>query len=169
VKFTPVNEILRDAQDLKLAITNNEQDTLNPLGVNCIRNFPGRGICIWGARTTAGDPLWKYINVRRLLLYLECSIEKGTQWAVFEPNNETLWAKLRTTIVAFLTGVWKDGALMGVKPDEAFFVRCDRATMTQDDIDNGRVICVIGVAPVKPAEFIIFRIGQKAGAFVVSE
>ncbi|PHP45456.1 phage tail protein [Methanosarcinales archaeon ex4572_44] len=171
VHKAPANEIIRGALDIKLPITKGEQDILNPKGINCIRAFPGRGIRVWGARTTAttSDPLWKYINVRRLFLFIEESIEEGTQWVVFEPNNEKLWARVRQTITQFLTRVWKDGALMGTTPEEAFFVKCDRTTMTQDDIDNGRLIVLIGVAPVKPAEFVIFRIAQWAGGSEVSE
>jgi phage tail sheath protein FI len=169
VHKAPANEIIRGALEIKLAITKGEQDILNPLGINCIRAFPGRGIRIWGARTTASDPLWKYINVRRLLLYIEESIDEGTQWVVFEPNNEKLWGRVNATITQFLTRVWRDGALMGTKVEEAFFVKCDRTTMTQDDIDNGRLICMIGVAPVKPAEFVIFRIAQWAGGSAVTE
>jgi uncharacterized protein len=101
--------------------------------------------------------------------YLEESIDKGTQWVVFEPNNEKLWGRVIATITAFLTRVWRDGALMGIKPEEAFFVKCDRTTMTQDDIDNGKLICIIGVAPMKPAEFVIFRIAQWAGGSSVTE
>ena len=145
------------------------QEILNPLGVNCIRAFPGRGIRVWGARTISSNTLWKYINVRRLFLYIEESIEEATQWVVFEPNNEKLWARVRATITEFLTRVWRDGALMGTKAEEAFFVKCDRTTMTQDDIDNGRLICVIGIAPVKPAEFVIFRIAQWSGGSSVTE
>ena len=142
---------------------------MNPRGVNVIRAFPGRGIRIWGARTLSSDTLWKYINVRRLFIYLEEAIDEGTQWVIFEPNNEKLWGRVIATITAFLTRVWRDGALMGTKPEEAFFVKCDRTTMTQDDIDNGRLICVIGAAPVKPAEFVIFRIAQWAGGSSVTE
>lgn len=161
----PANEIVRGARSLQFPIGKGEQDILNPIGVNVIRSFTGRGIRVWGARTTSSDPLWKYINVRRLFLFLEESIDEGTQWVVFEPNNEQLWARVRQTIVAFLTTVWRTGALMGTTPDEAFFVKVDRSTMTQDDIDNGRLIVLIGVAPTKPAEFVIFRIAQfTAGA-----
>ncbi len=161
----PANEIVRGVRALQFSIGKGQQDILNPIGVNVIRSFPGRGIRVWGARTTSSDPLWKYINVRRLFLFLEESIDEGTQWVVFEPNNEQLWARVRQTIVAFLTTVWRTGALMGTTPDEAFFVKVDRSTMTQDDIDNGRLIVLIGVAPTKPAEFVIFRIAQfTAGA-----
>jgi len=169
VHKAPANEIVRGVVGLQFNISQGEQEILNPRGVNCIRAFPGRGIRVWGARTTSSDPLWKYINVRRLLLYLEESIEKGTQWVVFEPNDERLWARVKQSITNFLTKVWKDGALMGSTPEEAFFVKCDRTTMTQDDIDNGRLICIIGVAPVKPAEFVIFRIAQWAGGSEISE
>ncbi|MDD1667228.1 MAG: hypothetical protein LUO96_02045, partial [Methanomicrobiales archaeon] len=141
----------------------------NPRGVNCIRVFPGRGILVWGNRTLSDDAFWKYVNVRRLFTYIEKSIEEGIQWVVFEPNNEKLWARVRATITQFLTRVWKDGALVGARPEEAFFVKCDRTTMTQDDIDLGRLVCVIGIAPVKPAEFVIFRVAQSPGGSIVTE
>lgn len=175
VHKAPANEVVRGALGLEefngytRIITKGQQDILNPKGINCIRAFPGRGIRVWGARTTSSDALWKYINVRRLFLFIEESIEDGTQWVVFEPNDEKLWARVRQTITQFLTRVWKDGALMGSTPGEAFFVKCDRTTMTQDDIDNGRLIVIIGVAPVKPAEFVIFRIAQWAGGSAVTE
>lgn len=175
VHKAPANEIVRGALGLeefdgvKRVITKGQQDILNPKGVNCIRAFRGRGIRVWGARTISSDSLWKYINVRRLFIFLEESIEEGTQWVVFEPNDEKLWARVRQTITQFLTRVWRDGALMGTTPGEAFFVRCDRTTMTQDDIDNGRLIVLIGVAPVKPAEFVIFRIAQWAGGSAATE
>ncbi|MCM1565325.1 MAG: phage tail sheath subtilisin-like domain-containing protein [Dehalobacter sp.] len=169
VHKAPANEYVKGAIDLKFLITKGEQEILNPKGINVIRNFPGRGILLWGARTAIIDPLWKYINVRRLFIYIEESIEEGTQWVVFEPNNEKLWARVTATITQFLTGVWRDGALMGTKPEEAFFVKCDRTTMTQDDIDNGRLICIIGIAPVKPAEFVIFKIAQWAGGSAATE
>lgn len=169
VHKAPANEIVRDVIELERKITKGEQEILNPDGIDCIRPFPGRGIRVWGARTISSDALWKYINVRRLFLFLEESIEEGTQWVVFEPNDEKLWARVKQTITQFLTRVWKDGALMGSTPEEAFFVKCDRTTMTQDDIDNGRLIVLIGVAPVKPAEFVIFRIAQWQGGSEVSE
>ncbi|PKM81999.1 MAG: phage tail protein [Firmicutes bacterium HGW-Firmicutes-14] len=169
VHKAPANESVRGAVDLEFQITKGEQDILNPRGVNCIRFFPGRGIRVWGARTLSSDALWKYINVRRLFIFLEESIEEGTQWVVFEPNDEKLWARVKRTLTEFLTRVWRDGALMGTKPEEAFFVKVDRSTMTQDDIDNGRLIVLIGVAPVKPAEFVIFRIAQYAGGSEVTE
>jgi len=169
VHKAPANELVRGAIGLEFNITKGEQGTLNPRGINVIRNFPGRGIRVWGARTTIMDPLWKYINVRRLFIYVEESIEENTQWVVFEPNNNKLWARVRATITQFLTRVWRDGALMGTKAEEAFFVKCDRSIMTQDDIDNGRLKCVIGIAPVKPAEFVIFRIAQWAGGSSTTE
>jgi len=156
----PANEVVRGILDVELPFTDGEQDVLNPLGVNLIRQFEGRGIRVWGARTLSSDAEWKYVNVRRLFIFLEHSIDNGTQWVVFEPNNEALWARVKATIESFLFGVWKTGALMGTKPEDAYFVRCDRTTMTQDDLDNGRLICLIGVAPTYPAEFVIFRIGQ---------
>ena len=157
----PANEVVRGALRFEYPVNFAEQELLNPLGVNCLRFFPGRGYRVWGARTSTSDPEWKYINVRRYFLYLEASIERGTQWAVFEPNGERLWANIRETIDAFLFNEWKNGALLGGSPKEAYFVRCDRSTMTQNDIDNGRLVCLIGVAPLRPAEFVIFRIGQK--------
>ncbi len=169
VHKAPANEKVRGVTGLQFPITKGDQEILNPRGINCIRAFRGRGIRVWGARTISSDPLWKYINVRRLFLFLEESIEEGTQWVVFEPNDEKLWARVKQTISQFLTGVWKSGALMGTTAEEAFFVKCDRTTMTQDDIDNGRLIVLIGVAPVKPAEFVIFRIAQWQGGSEVSE
>ena len=169
VHKAPANEVVRGVSGLQFAITKGDQDILNPRSVNCIRTFIGRGIRVWGARTTSSDPLWKHINVRRLFLFLEESIDEGTKWVVFEPNDEKLWARVRQTITQFLTRVWKDGALMGTTPEEAFFVKCDRTTMTQDDIDNGRIIILIGVAPVKPAVFVIFRIAQWAGGSAATE
>lgn len=169
VHKAPANEAVRSIKDLEFNISKGEQDILNPRGVNCIRAFSGRGIRVWGARTLSSNTLWKYINVRRLFIYLEESIEKGTQWVVFEPNDQKLWARVKQTVTQFLTGVWKTGALMGNTPEEAFFVKCDSSTMTQDDIDNGRLIIIIGVAPVKPAEFVIFRIAQWQGGSAATE
>lgn len=160
VHKAPANEQVRGIRELQKTVSKGDQETLNPRGVNCIRTFRGRGTRVWGARTTSSDPAWKYVNVRRLFLFVEESIEEGTQWVVFEPNDERLWARVRQTIRNFLTSVWQDGALMGTTPDEAFYVKCDRSTMTQNDIDNGRLICEIGIAAVKPAEFVVFRISQ---------
>ena len=156
----PANEVVLGLTKFEININKPRQDVLNPEGINALRFFEGRGNRVWGARTMSSDPEWKYVNVRRLFIYLEHSIDKGTQWAVFEPNNERLWANIRSTIEDFLLVQWKQGALMGSKPEEAFFVRCDRTTMTQNDLDNGRLICLIGVAPTYPAEYVIFRIGQ---------
>jgi phage tail sheath protein FI len=142
---------------------------LNPRGVNVLRYFRGGGNLVWGARTTTHDPDWKYVNVRRLFIFVEKSIERATQWVVFEPNDEPLWASLRRSVGSFLRRLWMDGMLQGAKKEEAYFVKCDRSTMTQADIDNGRLIMVIGIAPVKPAEFVIFRIGQWAGGSQVDE
>lgn len=161
VHKAPANEVVRSCVGLDCQYNKGEQDILNPKGVNLIRYFTGQGIRVWGARTCSSNTLWKYINVRRLFIFLEESIKRGTNWVVFEPNDEKLWARVNRTIDAFLTRVWRDGALMGSSAAEAFFIKVDRSTMTQDDIDNGRLICVIGVAPVKPAEFVIFRITQK--------
>ncbi len=125
--------------------------------MNVIRYFPGQGVRVWGARTMSSDPEWKYINVRRFCIYLEQSIDRGLQWAVFEPNTELLWVAVRQAVENFLTVHWRDGALLGSKPEHAFYVRCDRGTMTQDDIDNGRLILEIGIAPIRPAEFVVLR------------
>jgi hypothetical protein len=169
VHKAPANEVVRGALGLQVEVTRGDQELLNPRGVNCIRAFPGRGIRVWGARTMSSDPLWKYINVRRLFNYLEESIEEATQWVVFEPNNERLWSRVRQTISGFLTTVWRDGALMGRTAEEAFFVKCDRTTMTDNDIETGRLIVLIGVAPVRPAEFVIFRIAQWRGGSSIEE
>jgi phage tail sheath protein FI len=157
----PANEVVRGALRFEPSVNMGQQELLNPLGVNCLRALSGRGLRVWGARTVSSDPEWKYLNVRRYFNYLGASIDRGTQWAVFEPNGELLWANVRGTIGDFLYNEWRSGALLGSKQEEAFFVRCDRTTMTQNDLDNGRLICLIGVAVVKPAEFVIFRIGQK--------
>ena len=160
VHKAPANEVVRGAIGLETLINKGQQDVLNPLGINCIRFFEGRGIRVWGARTISSDPEWKYLNIRRYFVYLEASIDRSTQWAVFEPNGERLWANIRRTVESFLETEWREGRLAGASLEEAFFVRCDRSTMTQNDIDNGRMICLIGVAPLYPAEFVIFRIGQ---------
>lgn len=163
VHKAPANEVVRGLTRFETNINKPRQEVLNPEGINALRFFEGRGYRVWGARTMSSDPEWKYVNVRRLFIYLEHSIDKGTQWAVFEPNNRRLWDNVRRTVEDFLLNLWKDGALLGDKPENAYFVRCDRTTMTQNDIDNGRMICLIGVAPVKPAEFVIFRVGQWTG------
>jgi uncharacterized protein len=160
VHKAPANEVVYGLTKLAFNVTYDRQSVLNPEGINALRFFEGRSNRVWGARTMSSDPEWKYVNVRRLFIYLEHSIDRSTQWAVFEPNNERLWASIRQTIEDFLLVTWRTGALMGTKPEEAYFVRCDRTTMTQNDLDNGRLICLIGVAPTYPAEFVIFRIGQ---------
>jgi phage tail sheath protein FI len=161
VHKAPANEVISAITRIAQDVNQREQDMLNPSGINALRFFPGRGNRVWGARTLSSDSAWKYINVRRIFIYVEASIDQGTQWVVFEPNDEPLWARVRATITNFLTTTWRSGMLQGSTPDEAFFVRVDHSTMTQDDIDNGRLICQIGIAPVKPAEFVIFRIQQK--------
>ena len=172
VHKAPANEVVRgvilrdlsnNRKPLEFTISKGEHDILNPRGVNVIRDFRAdrRGIRVWGARTMSSDGMWKYVNVRRLFLFVEESIDEGTQWVVFEPNDETTWSAVRRSVSNFLNSVWRSGGLMGTTEEEAFFVKCDRTTMTQDDIDNGRLVCLIGIAPVKPAEFVIFRISQK--------
>ena len=161
VHKAPANEVVRACVGLDCQFNKGEQDILNPRGVNLIRAFPGQGIRVWGARTASSNASWKYINVRRLFIFIEESIKANTNWAVFEPNDEQLWVRVKRTIDVFLTGLWRGGSLAGSSTSEAFFVDIGRSTMSQDDIDNGRLICVIGVAPVKPAEFVIFRITQK--------
>ncbi|WP_030542456.1 phage tail sheath subtilisin-like domain-containing protein [Streptomyces albus] len=160
VHKAPANEVVRGAVDLELQITRGEQDLLNPVGVNCIRAFPGRGIRVWGARTLSSDPAWRYLNVRRYFNYLEESILIGTQWVVFEPNDHALWARIRRNISAFLVNEWRSGALFGARPEDAYYVKCDEETNPPESVDLGRVICEIGVSPVKPAEFVIFRLAQ---------
>lgn len=159
----PANEVVNSALSFELLLNKSQQDVLNPEGINCFRYFEGRGLRLWGARTTSSDPEWKYVSLRRYFAYLERSIDRGTQWAVFEPNGDALWANVRRTIEDFLFNEWNMGGLLGEKPERAYFVKCDRTTMTQNDLDNGRLVCLIGVAPVRPAEFVIFRIGQWTG------
>lgn len=160
VHKAPANEVVRGAVDLEIQITRGEQDLLNPIGVNCIRAFPGRGIRVWGARTLSSDPAWRYLNIRRYFNYLEESILIGTQWVVFEPNDHALWARIRRNISAFLVNEWRSGALFGQRPEEAYYVKCDEETNPPESVDVGRVVCEIGIAPVKPAEFVIFRLAQ---------
>jgi phage tail sheath protein FI len=154
---------VRGATGLPVQLTRGEQDALNPIGVNCIRAFPGRGIRIWGARSLSSDPAWRYINVRRLFNMVEESIERGTQWVVFEPNDPDLWARVRRDVTAFLRTVWTSGALFGATPNEAFYVKCDEELNPVEVRDLGQLIIEIGMCPVKPAEFVIFRISQWAG------
>lgn len=158
----PANETIAGAIDLEFDIDHGKQEVLNPRGVNVIRRFPGRGIRIWGARTLASDPLWKYINVERLFIFLEASIYNSTQWVVFEPNDDRLWARVKQTVTLFLRTQWREGALLGANEEEAFSVAVGRGeTMTEDDILNGRLIVEVGIAPVRPAEFVVFRVFQK--------
>jgi phage tail sheath protein FI len=160
VHKAPANEEIIGINKLARGISTADQALLNPEGINALRFFPGQGNRVWGARTLSRNPEWKYVNVRRLLTYFERSIEEGTQWVVFESNNEQTWANVRVAVSDFLVNAWRNGALIGQTAEKAFFVSCDRSTMTQNDLDNGRLICLIGVAVVKPAEFVIFRIGQ---------
>lgn len=156
----PANEVVTLALGFEKLLNKSQQEVLNPEGINCFRYFEGRGMRLWGARTMSSDPEWKYVNLRRYFAYLERSIDKSTQWAVFEPNGERLWANVRRTIEDFLLNEWQNGALLGDKPEKAYFVKCDRSTMSQNDLDNGRLVCQVGVAALRPAEFVIFRIGQ---------
>ena len=160
VAKAPANEVVLGAVDFERHITFAEQATLNPLGINCLRYFPNRGFLVWGARTATSDSEFMYVNVRRYLIYLEHSIDIGTQWAVFENNGPALWARVKDSIDSFLNNEFAEGNLLGATPSDAYFIRCDRTTMTQNDLDNGRLICLVGVALLKPAEFVIFRIGQ---------
>lgn len=160
VHKAPANEVIRGLTKFEININKPRNEVINPEGINALRYFEGRGFRVWGARTMSSDPEWKYVNVRRLFIFIENSIDQSSQWAVFEPNNQILWDNIRRMVEDFLLVLWRDGALLGAKPEQAFFVRCDRTTMTQNDLDNGRLVCLIGIAPVKPAEFVIFRIGQ---------
>jgi phage tail sheath protein FI len=163
VHKAPANEPIRGALGVTYLMTDAEQGELNEQGVNCIRFFTREGIRVWGARTVAdGSSEWRYLNVRRLFNMIEESIKLSTRWIVFEPNDRTLWKSIRRDINAFLTRLWRDGALMGRTPEEAFFVQCDEETNPPESIDAGIVVTVIGIAPVKPAEFIVFRISQSA-------
>ncbi|WP_029135742.1 phage tail sheath family protein [Nakamurella lactea] len=156
----PANDTLRGCLDVEYAITQNEQAILNPIGINCIRPFGTRGIRIWGARTLSSDSDWRYINVRRLFNMVESTIAEGTQWAVFEPNDVALWEGIKRTLNAFLKGLWSAGALFGQSVDQAFYVKCDAETNPPESIDQGLLIVEVGIAPVKPAEFVVFRIAQ---------
>jgi hypothetical protein len=169
VHKAPANEVVRGALDLETRITRGEHDTLNPDGINVIRAFPGQGIRVWGARTLSSDTTWRYLNVRRLFNYIEESILQGTQWVVFEPNDLDLWQRIRRTITAFLVERWRDGALFGATPEQAFYVKCDEETNPPEVVDAGQVVVEIGIAPVKPAEFVVFRLAQLTGSGQVSE
>ena len=155
----PANTNPVGAVGLAVDLNKGEQDILNPLGVNCIRAFEGRGILIWGARTISSDPEYKYVSVRRLISHVEASLDRGLAWAVFEPNAPALWANVVAVAEAYLTGLWRNGALLGPKPEHAFFVRCGRGvSMTDLDVLAGRLILDVGLAVVRPAEFVIFRL-----------
>jgi phage tail sheath protein FI len=160
VQKAPANLPIQDALGFEISINTAQQDVLNPLGINCLRQFNWGGYRVWGARTLSSDAQWQYVNVRRYFMYLEHSIADSTSWVVFEPNGETLWSLVAEAVNDFLYSEFVAGRLFGDTPAEAYFVRCDQTTMTQADIDNGQLICVIGVAPLEPAEFVIFRIGQ---------
>jgi len=160
VHKAPANEQLTLATGLERELEHSEADSLSNSGVNLLRTFSSRGVVVWGARTLTSDSDWRYVNVRRLVIFLEQSIDQGLEWVVFEPNGELLWSNVRRTIEDFLFTEWRAGMLAGTKPEEAYFVKCDRTTMTQNDLDNGRLTCLIGVAPLRPAEFVIFRIGH---------
>lgn len=161
VHKAPANEPIQGALDLRQRISRGEQEVLNPAGVNCIRYFPGEGIRVWGARTKAPEASeYRYVPVRRLTNMIKESIQDGTRWAVFEPNKDELWRSLRRDIGDFLTNVWHDGALFGTTPQQAFFVKCDAETNPPEVRDAGRVVTIIGLAPVKPAEFIVFKLMQ---------
>ncbi len=165
VHKAPANEVVMGVNGLGFQVTQTEQGGLNKVGINCIRSFPGRGIRIWGARTLSSDPEWRYINVRRLFNYVAESIMEGTQWSVFEPNDERLWMQLRIAASNFLHRTWREGALFGATPEQAYFVKCDAETNPPEVIEAGQVICEIGIAPSKPAEFVVFRLSQySAGA-----
>jgi len=157
----PANDTIRGCLDIERPISKNEQSLLNPIGINCIRPFGTRGIRIWGARTLSSDSDWRYINVRRLFNMVETTILDGTQWAVFEPNDIALWEGVSRTLTAFLTGLWRSGALFGNSPEQAFYVKCDAETNPPESIDEGRLVVEVGIAPVKPAEFVIFRVSQQ--------
>lgn len=169
VHKAPANEVIRGALDLEVLVTKGEHDQLNPVGINVIRAFPGRGIRVWGARTLSSDPAWRYVNVRRLFNFIEESILGGTQWVVFEPNDMALWERVKRTINSFLVRVWRDGALFGATPQEAYYVKCDSETNPAESIDAGQLIVEIGIAPVKPAEFVVFKIAQFSGGASLSE
>jgi phage tail sheath protein FI len=156
----PANELVRLATGFERAISKTEQDTLNPDGINVFRTFAGRGHMLWGARTLSRDPAWKYVPVRRCMMYLEHSIERGLQWAVFEPNGAPLWSAVRRLVEDFLSNEWRAGALQGSRPQDAYFVRCDASTMSQQDLATGRLVVLVGVALLKPSEFVLFRVAQ---------
>jgi phage tail sheath protein FI len=169
VHKAPANEVMRGVIDLETNVTRGEHDQLNPIAVNCIRSFPGQGIRIWGARTLSSDPEWRYLNVRRLFNFVEKSILTGTNWVVFEPNDRFLWGAVRRTIIMFLRRVWRSGALFGRTPEEAFYVKCDEENNPPENRDAGILTVDVGIAPVKPAEFVVFRISQYSEGAALEE
>jgi len=160
VSKAPANQAVNSASGLEVLLNDMQQEPLNREGINCLRSFEGRGVLVWGARTLSSDPEWKYVSLRRYCAYVEHSIDCGMPWTVFEPNGEALWAAVRRNIEDFLRNEWRNGALPGAKPEAAFFVRCDRSTMTQSDLDSGRLVCLVGMATLRPAESVIVRIGR---------
>jgi phage tail sheath protein FI len=150
--------VLSGTTGTTVSTTPAEQDEFNRLGVNVIRTIPSLGTVVWGARTQSLDSEWRYVPVRRTFLYISESLDRGLRWVVLEPNDEPLWQRVRITIGGFLLGLFRDGAFAGSTPDEGFFVRCDRTTMTQSDIDRGLLVCVIGIAPLRPVEFVVFSL-----------
>jgi phage tail sheath protein FI len=169
VHKAPANEVLRGVIELQASLTRGEHDQLNPIGVNCIRAFPGQGIRVWGARTLSSDPEWRYLNVRRLFNFVEKSILNGTNWVVFEPNDDYLWSSVQRTITMFLRRVWRSGALFGRTPDEAFYVKCDEENNPEENRDAGILTIDVGIAPVKPAEFVVFRLSQYSQGAALEE
>jgi hypothetical protein len=169
VHKAPANEVVRGVLGVDCGLTRREHDQLNPVGVNCLRSFPGQGIRIWGARTLSSDPEWRYLNVRRLFNFVEKSILNGTNWVVFEPNDQYLWASINRTITMFLRRVWRSGALFGATPDEAFYVKCDAENNPEENRDAGVLTVDIGIAPVKPAEFVVFRLAQYSEGAALQE
>lgn len=171
VHKAPANETILGITALETFVSRGAQEILNPRGINVLRDLRAdrRGLRIYGARCLTSEQDWVYVNVRRLFIYVEESLAQGSEWVVFEPNDQRLWRRVKDSISIFLEGVWRDGALMGAKKEEAFYVTCDRSTMDDDDILNGRLVVEIGIAPVRPAEFVILRIGQWLGGSAVQE
>ena len=171
VHKAPANEVIRGINALEIDLTEAEQSRLNPEGINCLRAFGSYGMRVWGSRTLASrsQSQWKYIPVRRLFNYIEESIRQGTQWAVFEPNDQDLWQQVKRTVNDFLIQLWRSGALYGSTPDEAFYVKCDASNNPQQSRDQGVLVVEIGISPVKPAEFIVFQISQWQGGGETNE
>jgi phage tail sheath protein FI len=157
-----IEAVVSGASDLQHRLIDADQDLLNPIGLNCLRQFPNIGIVSWGSRTLASDPEWRYVPVRRTALFLKESLRRGLQWAVFEPNDDELWDRIRINITAFMLGLFRQGAFQGTTPDEAFRVKCDRDTNPQELVDQGIVTAQVAFAPLKPAEFVVIEISQKS-------